>query len=141
MLDAIKKGNVPKEKMEHIFNYVLHLAEIEGKYQEQKEEIKKGVRIFIEAALGNRLNQHLGEFNVTKFDVDGQKGWDNEEENNFGKAIQESIGQIIVLGGLERFSTTCNEANPHSGVIGQLANAVNFEKLIPKTKNGKHFAE
>jgi len=27
--------------MEHIFNYVLHLAEIEGKYQEQKEEIKK----------------------------------------------------------------------------------------------------
>ena len=44
MLEAMKKWNVSKEKMEHIINYVLKLAEIESKYTDQKEDIKKEVR-------------------------------------------------------------------------------------------------
>lgn len=144
MLEAMKKWNVSKEKMEHIINYVLKLAEIESKYTDQKEDIKKEVRFFIESSLWNKLYKHLGEYNIWKFDVDGQKGLDTEESKNYSKAIGESITQIILLGWLNKFSTIHYESNSKSWLSNWdkwLADKVDLQSYILGEKGGKNFAE
>ena len=144
MLEAMKKWNVSKEKMEHIINYVLKLAEIESKYTDQKEDIKKEVRFFIESSLWNRLYKHLGEYNISKFDIDSQKGLDTEESKNYAKAIGGSITQIMLLGWLNTFSTIHHESNSKSWLANWdkwLANKVDLQSYIFGGKDGKNFTE
>lgn len=145
MLESIKNWNVSKEKMDHIVNYVLKLAEIESKYSNQKENIKKDVRFFIESSFWNNLYKHLWEYNVSKFDVDGQKGFDKEEEKNYSKAIWESISQIILLWGLDKFSTIHSESDSKTWFLNAdkyIADKVNVTSYIFWNKeNGKDFAE
>ncbi len=144
MLEAMKKWNVSKEKMEHIINYVLKLAEIESKYTDQKEDIKKEVRFFIESSLWNKLYKHLGEYNISKFDIDSQKGLDTEESKNYAKAIGGSITQIMLLGWLNTFSTIHHESNSKSWLANWdkwLANKVDLQSYIFGGKDGKNFTE
>lgn len=144
MLFEIKKWIVSKEKIEHIVNYVLNLAQIESKYNEQKEQIKKDVQFFIENSVKNTLSPELKKYNVSNFDIDWQEWIDKTEEDNYSKTIEKSIWQIIMAWWLNQFSKIHFESNSKkwfNNLDKYLADKVNLQKYFLWEKKEKHFME
>lgn len=143
ILIEMKKWDLSKEKIEHIVNYVLKLAQIESKYNEQKEQLKIDVRFFIENSIKNTLDSNIKKYNVSEFNVDWQEWIDETEEENYSKAIWESIWQIIILWWLDKFTEINYESTekPWFSIDKYIANSLNLSKFIPWGKQGKHFME
>lgn len=140
----IKKWSISKEKIEYIVNYILNLAQIESKYNEQKDKIKNDVRNFIENSIKNTLNPELKKYNVSKYDIDWQEWIDETEEENYSKAIWESIGQIIIAWWLDKFSNIHQESNSKewlNNLDKYIAQKVSLEKYFLWEKQDKHFME
>ncbi len=144
MLSELKKWTPTKEKRDHMVNYVIKLAEIESKYEWEKENIKKDVRFFIESSLWNRLYSHLWEYNIKKFDVDWNGEIDSEEEKNYSQAMTEAISQIIIMLWVNNFSQTHYESASKEWITNvdkKLANIVNLWKHFLWEKGEKNFSE
>ncbi len=97
MLQELKKWDISDDKKEHIIHYVLELAQIESKYQSQKEELKKEIRSFIMSSFWDTFSSHLWEYNIKKFDVDGNNKIDSKEEDNYSQSMNQALSQIILL--------------------------------------------
>jgi hypothetical protein len=57
--------------MELIVDYVLKLCQIESKYLEQRDSLKRDIRNFIKFSIKDGLAPNLSKYNASKFDVDG----------------------------------------------------------------------
>ncbi|MDD3144964.1 MAG: hypothetical protein PHV23_02525 [Candidatus Gracilibacteria bacterium] len=142
--EHLSKSPISKEKTEYIINYVLSISEVEGNYQNQKENIKNDVRNFISLSLGNTLNSHLGEFNVKKFDSDGNNKIDEKELDNYTKDLTKSIRQIVLLGGLNNFSNIHFESASKSGFSNAdkyIADKVDLGEFVMGEKGDKSYIE
>lgn len=144
MLQDLKKWTPSKEKSDYMVDYILKLAQIESKYQSQKESIKKEVRFFIEASFWDKLYTHLWEYNIKKFDVDGTGKIDTQEEENYSKSMNEAISQMIILLWLDKFSQVHYESASKDGFLNldkYLADIANLWNHVLWKKQGKNFME
>lgn len=129
IIESLKKWEKSQEKLNLAVNYVLKLSNIESKYNQSKQEIKNDVRTFIEASLWDKLYKHVSEYNVSKFDTDGQAWLDQGEEDNYWQALTKAIEQIIGLGGLKKFSTIHYESDSKSWIDTFIADKLNASQL------------
>lgn len=113
--EHLSNWQVSKEKTDYIVNYVLSISEIESNYQNQKQNIKDEVRSFIWLSIWNKLNSHLWEFNIKKFDSDWNSKIDEKEVDNYTKELTKSIRQIVLLWWLNNFSNAHFESSSKSG--------------------------
>ncbi|MDD3302699.1 MAG: hypothetical protein PHN31_04010 [Candidatus Gracilibacteria bacterium] len=137
MLKDIKEGNISNEKLQHIVDYIFDLSEIESIYDTEKNEIKS----FLKSSLQGKLSNSLSKYNVSNFDVDGQKGLDDIEQENYKRTIQDIIGKIMALGGLKKFLKIHKDIDLDNGVDLYISNAIKLDKHILGEKGTKNFVE
>ncbi len=102
--------------------------------------IQNDVLKFIELSVNNKLASHLSEFNVSKFDKDGEMWLDKFEFWNFKKALEVSIKQIIILDWLQAFSQIHHDSAKISP-DKWLAEKVDIQKHILGDKDSKTFTK
>lgn len=132
-INVLQSWENSPEKKEYIFQHILKVAQIQSQYESQNHQLQQQIREFIFSSLNNNLWETVWEHNIKKFDVDKNNTIDTTEANNFAGKLWKSIGQIIVLWGVNEFKKVHDESASKSGFSNldkYLADKVNISQLF-----------
>lgn len=144
IVKLFQSGKIKPEEKQKSIEYLIKFAQIESKYESQKDNVKNDVKYFLEASLQNRLYKHLWEYNINTFDADKNGKIDAKEEQDYANALSEAITQIVILGWINNFSQIHSESDSKDGVKNGdkwLADNINVFKMVFWEKGKKWFAE